>query len=183
MERCPVKGKVRNLVTLGGPNMGVSAIPGCGQKGLICSIINFIADQFVYFPLIQNLIGPAGYFRNPADIPDYLEYSVFLPYLNGEKKDSNYATLKNNFSSLNAALFVMFNEDTVIFPKETAWFWQLQADGSVLPVNQTAFYKDDLIGLRTLDEAGKVTYAAFDGNHLQFTDEQIKDVIAPFLKK
>jgi len=163
--------------------MGVSAIPGCGQKGLICNIVNFIADQFVYFPLIQNWIGPAGYFRNPADIPDYLEFSVFLPYLNGEKKDSTYATLKNNFSSLNAALFVMFNEDTVIYPKETAWFWQLQADGSVLPVNQTDFYKNDLIGLKTLDEAGKVTYLAFDGNHLQFTDEQIKDVIAPFLMK
>lgn len=77
----------------------------------------------------------------------------------------------------------MFTEDTVIYPKETAWFWQLQADGSILPVNGTDFYKNDYIGLRALQEAGKVQYESFEGNHLQFTEDQIKNVIVPFLLK
>lgn len=47
-ERCPIKGKVRNLVTLGGPNMGVAAIPGC-FTGMFCNILNFIAKNLVYF--------------------------------------------------------------------------------------------------------------------------------------
>lgn len=108
---------------------------------------------------------------------------MFLPFVNGEKQGKNTESVKNNFSSLNAALFVMFSEDTVIFPKETAWFWQLQKDQTILPVNQTDFYKNDLIGLRTLEEAGKVTYLEFEGNHLQFTEDQINNIIAPFLMK
>ena len=114
---------------------------------------------------------------------NYLQYSVFLPFVNGERKDASVEMLKSKFSNLNAALFVMFNQDTVIYPKETAWFWQLQADGTILPVNQTDFYKNDLIGLKTLDEAGKVQYASFEGNHLQMTNDEITNIIAPFLKK
>lgn len=169
-ERCPIKGKVRNLVTLGGPNMGVAAIPNC-IDGFLCSVINFVAKQLVYFQIVQDWIGPAGYFRNPSDLSDYINYSVFLPYVNGEKQDNNTEAVYSRFSTLNAALFVMFNQDTIIYPKETAWFWQLQADGRILPVNQTDFYKNDLIGFRTLDEAGKISFESFDGNHLQFNDD------------
>ena len=50
----------------------------------------------------------------------------------------------------------MFDADTMIYPKETAWFHELQADGSILDVKQTKLYQEDHIGLRTLDEAGKV---------------------------
>jgi palmitoyl-protein thioesterase len=68
-------------------------------------------------------------------------------------------------------MFVMFSEDTMIFPKETAWFWELQKDGSVLPANQTDLYNNDLIGLKALDLAEKVQYLEFPGEHLQITDE------------
>jgi len=52
----------------------------------------------------------------------------------------------------------------------------------VLPLNQTDFYKTDLIGLRALEEAGKVQYVEFPGEHLQFTEAQIDAIIVPFLK-
>ncbi len=71
----------------------------------------------------------------------------------------------------------------MIYPKETAWFHQLQVDGSITPVEDTEFYKQDLIGLKTLNEAGKVQFLEFDGDHLQFSEEQITDIIVPFLKK
>ena len=130
--------------------MGVSKVPNCFD-GLICGVINFVAKELVYFSIVQNWIGPAGYFRNPSDLVDYVNYSVFLPYVNGEKQDSNTEAVYTRFSSLNAALFVMFSEDTIIYPKETAWFSQIQADGTILPVNQTSFYQNDLIGFKTLD--------------------------------
>ena len=40
-------GKVRNIVTLGGPHMGVDAIPHCFE-GIACDIVNTIAKKFVY---------------------------------------------------------------------------------------------------------------------------------------
>jgi len=115
-------GKVRNMATLGGPHKGVADIPNC-QTGVICDAINFIVRNMVYFAKIQDFIGPAGYFRDPADLKTYLADSVFLPYVNNEK---NYtASIKERFSSLNGALLVMFSEDTMVFPKESEWFWEL----------------------------------------------------------
>ena len=80
-------------------------------------------------------------------------------------------------------MFIMFANDTMIYPKETAWFWQLQADESITPVTETDFYKNDLIGLKTLNEAGKVKFVEWIGDHLQFSYEQIQNVLAPFLNQ
>jgi len=101
--------------------MGVAATPNCFE-GFFCNILNFIVKNLVYFQAIQDLVGPAGYFRDPNHLTEYLDYSVFLPYVNGEKKGNMTEAVHERFSSLNAALFVMFSEDTVIYPKETAWF-------------------------------------------------------------
>ena len=67
--------------------MGVSAFPGCGglNSGFICKFIDNIVKMFVYWGLSQNLIGPAGYFRDPHNIVDYIKYSNFLPSLNNER--------------------------------------------------------------------------------------------------
>jgi hypothetical protein len=51
---------------------------------------------------------------------------VFLPYLNNEAGDeATKATNKERFSALNSAMLVMFSEDTVVYPKESEWFQQL----------------------------------------------------------
>lgn len=40
-------GKVRNMVTIGGPHMGVDKVPHCFD-GSACEVVNSIADKFVY---------------------------------------------------------------------------------------------------------------------------------------
>lgn len=182
VERCPTKVQPRNLVTIGGPNMGVSGSPHC-NSGLFCELLNTIIDNLVYFERIQDNIGPAGYFRDPSDLQNYLKYSVFLPYLNNEKVENYTSTINDRFASLNGAMFVMFSNDTMIFPKETAWFHQLQADGTITQVQDTDFYKNDYIGLRALNEAGKVEFVEWPGDHLQFSYARIQNEIAPFLMK
>ena len=64
-------------------------------------------------------------------------------------------------------MLVMFNRDTMIYPKESEWFGQLDQDGEEL-LNEEAdsFYSNDNIGLKSLDEAGKVDYVRIDGDHL-----------------
>jgi len=178
VEECNTNVPVRNMVTLGGPHKGVAATPGCSD-GIFCDIINMIVDEFVYFKDIQEFIGPAGYFRDPTQLDRYLEDSVFLPYVNNEKDKS--ATYESRFEKLNGAMLVMFSGDTVVFPKESEWFWELQADGTVTNVLDTDFYKSDYIGLKKLNEAGKVKFIEWPGEHLQFTMEQVDLVVVPFL--
>ena len=62
-EECDMPGKVRNVVTLGGPHMGVDKIPHCFD-GIGCEIVNTVAKKFVYLDVVQNWIAPAGYFRD-----------------------------------------------------------------------------------------------------------------------
>jgi palmitoyl-protein thioesterase len=47
---------------------------------------------------------------------------------------------------------------------------------------QTNLYKEDWIGLRALDESGRVTYIAFPGDHLSINDLEIKDFVIPYLR-
>ena len=65
VESCPIAGKVRNYLSIGGPNMGVTEVPECAN-GQICQYVNYVARNLVYFKLIQNYLGPAGYFRDPT---------------------------------------------------------------------------------------------------------------------
>jgi len=51
---------------------------------------------------------------------------------------------------------VKFSEDTVVYPRESEWFWEMEANGDLVKVEDTDFYKNDLIGLKKLNEAGKV---------------------------
>ena len=120
-------GKVRNMITLGGPHMGVDAIPNC-YEGFMCNIINSIAKKLVYLDTVQNIFAPAGYFRDVNNMSKYISKSVFLPALNNEHsthkgKLSDIALMrKGRFTDINQAMFVMFEQDTMIYPKETAWF-------------------------------------------------------------
>ena len=33
-QDCPIRGKVRNLVTVGTPNMGITGVPACGSADI-----------------------------------------------------------------------------------------------------------------------------------------------------
>jgi len=34
----------------------------------------------------------------------------------------------------------MFSEDTMVYPKESEWFWELQADDTVKKLEETEFF-------------------------------------------
>ena len=178
-QQCPTKANVRNIATLGGPHRGVSSIPGCYDSGIFCDLIDTIAENFVYFDKIQDLIGPAGYYRDPKQLEAYLEHSAFLPYANNEKNFQE--SIRERTSALHGAMYVMFDEDTTVYPRESEWFHELQEDGSILPLEETLLYIEDHIGLKALVEDGRAVFESFPGEHLQMTDEEIEEVVAPFL--
>jgi len=167
--------------------MGVGAIPGC-FSGIVCDVLNFFAKKLVYTSFGQNNVAPAGYFRDMRNYDTYLKDSVFLPALNNEKKEDfhqDHNDLRTaRFSALNGAMLVKFDQDSVIYPKETAWFQSLDTDGkTVLPLNATKFYQEDYIGVKALNEAGKIQFVTVKGDHLQFTKDDIANTFIPFLNQ
>ncbi|OIW01161.1 hypothetical protein TanjilG_17718 [Lupinus angustifolius] len=120
----------------------------------------------------------------PYDMADYLSGCKFLPKLNNEIASERNSTYKDRFSSLQNLVLIMFENDTIIIPKETAWFGYYP-DGAFHPVlapQQTKLYTEDWIGLRTLDEAGKVKFISVSGDHLRISESDIKTYIVPYLK-
>jgi len=145
-QLCDMSNRVNNLLTIGSPSMGTEKIPNC-DSGILCSILNHLADDAVYFKLAQYLVGPAGYFRDPKQISSYLSDSVFLPYLNNEKTHANYVLNKARTSSLNGFMMVEFLKDTMIYPKETAVFGSYDINGNLLTLEQQPVYTNDSFGL------------------------------------
>lgn len=182
VSRCQMKGKVRNWLSIGGPNMGVSDLPHC-FSGFICSMVNKVVRNFVYMKLVQNIVGPAGYFRDPAHLDEYLSGSVFLPDENNERgTDEAKAAAKERFSALNGAMLVMFTEDSMVYPKESEWFQQLDKhDRKVQALEDSDFYSQDWLGLKALTEAKKVQQVSIDGDHLRFSADDVTNTFVPFL--
>ena len=69
---------------------------------------------------------------------DYEKDSVFLPALNGELPNSlrDLKDAKDRFTKINAIMLVMFSEDTMIHPKETAWFGSLDKNGNPVTMKE-----------------------------------------------
>ncbi len=181
IENCNTKGFVRNIVSVGGPQMGVSKFPHCSNHlNPFCILLNGITDESVYTSFIQNNVGPAGYFRTNKDIDNYYKRSTLLAPLNNEssKDDSR----RERLISIKKMHLVMFTKDTMIIPKETAWFGYWNEKGELKKITDSDIYKNDLIGLRELNEKNVITYDEINGDHLQFTKEDIKNKMIPYLR-
>ncbi|KIY67317.1 alpha/beta-hydrolase [Cylindrobasidium torrendii FP15055 ss-10] len=185
---------IHNLITFGSQHMGVSDLPACSAWDFPCKAARNIARGAVYGHWVQKNIIMAQYYRDPAHMETYLEANHFLPDINNEREERN-ATYAENFVTLNALVLMIFDEDQTVVPKESAWFGSeavLKKDGYFSPENQQVLdsnsdissiaptlvhmrqqplYKEDWIGLRTLDERGAVVFGTCHGQHMQIKRE------------
>ncbi|CAL0304623.1 unnamed protein product [Lupinus luteus] len=183
IEFCDGGPPVNNFVSLGGPHAGTASVPLCGSE-LVCKFVDAIIELEVYSSIVQAHVAPSGYVKIPTDIAGYISGCKFLPKLNNEIISERNSTYRKRFSSLQNLVLIMFENDTIIIPKETAWFGYYP-DGAFHPVltpQQTKLYIEDWIGLRTLDEAGKVKFISVSGDHLSISQSDMKRHIVPYLK-
>ncbi|CAH1412199.1 unnamed protein product [Lactuca virosa] len=180
LEFCDGAPPVKNYISLAGPHAGEAAIPLCGSS-FICILVDDLMELAVYSDVVQEHLAPSNYMRVPTDLDAYKEGCKFLPKLNNEFEKN--ATYKERFSSLQNLVLIMGDKDSVLVPKETSWFGYFP-DGAyepILPAQKTRLYIEDWIGLRTLDEAGRVKFVNVTGGHLEITDDDMKRYIVPYL--
>ncbi|WOL10216.1 palmitoyl-protein thioesterase 1-like [Canna indica] len=182
VEFCDGGPPVKNFISLAGPHAGQASVPLCGS-GIICVLVDLLLKSEIYTDYVQAHLAPSGYLKIPTDIPDYLEGCKFLPKLNNELPNERNSTYKDRFSSLQNLILIMFEDDTVLIPRETSWFgyYAYGSFNTILPPQQTALYIEDWIGLKTLDDAGRVKYISVGGNHLKISESDMKKHIVPYL--
>ncbi|KAI8889864.1 alpha/beta-hydrolase [Backusella circina FSU 941] len=175
---------IHRLITFGSPHGGVSDIPNCvNSKDFTCNLMRSMVRRGVYTDYIQNRIIQAQYYRDPNNYDTYLKKNKFLPFLNNELDNKN-ADYKKNLASLDLFVMIRFSEDVMIKPGHTAWFWQDDKDQELIPLKNRTLYKEDWIGLKTMDNQGRLRFLVCPGQHMQISDEYLdKEVIRPYLKE
>ena len=180
IQSCEMKGRVKRFISIGGPQMGVGKVPKC-DSGIFCTIVNKLVKTAIYSSYVQNYIGPAGYFKDIRNYNTYLEASSFLADINNERPVKNQE-YKNRFLMLEKVVLIKFSEDTVIIPRETAWFEFYDNNKKVVDLKDSEFYKNDFIGVRKLYEQAKISFVQLSGNHLSFNYDDLDEFVLPALR-
>ncbi|KAK2155923.1 hypothetical protein LSH36_227g06063 [Paralvinella palmiformis] len=92
---------------------------------------------------------------------------------------------KVNLQKLANFVMVMFNNDTMVQPKQTEWFgfYKPGQDKELYTLRQSTLYIEDRLGLRAMDSQGKLHFLSVDGDHLRFTEDWfIEKIINKFMK-
>jgi len=113
---------------------------------------------------------------------EYLEYNIYLPDINNDNAINE--TYKKNLISLNTLVLVQFAADTVVVPKESSWFgfYADNTEDQMLLYNETKLYINDQIGLKILDQSGKLKFDSCPGDHMHITlDWFAQHVVSPYL--
>merc|ERR1711922_4157 len=107
----------------------------------------------------------AQYWHDPLHFDTYVE------------KNATYA---ENLAKLDNFVMIKHNQDTMVEPKESEHF-EYYAPGQakeILPLRESPIYLEDRIGLKALDEAGKLHFYEVEGDHLQFSrDWFVQEII------
>lgn len=131
LEICGLKAKVRNFITLGTPNMGLTEVGRAFSDPTTVQKLDEFAYQYGYYTIVQFAAAAAGYFRDTRSsetYQNYLDYSWFLARLNNENDHTSNAALerKEKVTSLNNWLAVCFQQDGIVAPWQSACFADLQ---------------------------------------------------------
>ena len=178
IERCNVP-KVETLITFGSQHNGISEFQGCKSSDWVCRGSEALLKGNAWTDYAQRRLVPAQYYKNPAELDQYLEHSNFLADINNEREKKN-STYKQNLSSLERFVMMMFEDDTVVVPKETAHFADRNGT-EVIPLQKLDIYNGDWLGLKTLDEAGKLEFKTIPGGHMDLSDKLLKEVFRTYL--
>ena len=143
----------------------------------------------MYSKVLQDTLSFPGYWWDPNHARQYLARCSFLPKITGQANVSaNGVRYRANLMRINASVFVGGPDDGVIGPWQSA-HWGAVPPGSsnesdIVLMRAQPTYVSDAIGLRSLDEAGKVElYVRAGIKHSQWlTDETVfEEAIEPLL--
>jgi palmitoyl-protein thioesterase len=151
---------------------------------MICNLLTYVEQQLAVLQYMQDHVAPAAYYRQiQTDFyyELYLNVSSYLPYINNEKPHNKSAQYKERFSALEELMLVKFNQDRVVYPKTSEHFGEMDRQGRILDMTESQLYKEDWIGLRTLDQAGKVRTIEVDADHCIYGTPEIQSYFLPFL--
>lgn len=177
VERCN-NPPVRSLVTFGSQHNGITRFRECGRTDWVCKVAMAVLQGSPWSATVQSRLVPAQYFRDPEQYEQYLEHSNFLADVNNEREEKN-ETYKKNIMKLENFVMYMFEDDTTVIPKETAWFEEVNGT-EITPLRARRLYTEDWLGLRALDRKGGLKFRTAPGDHMTLSEELLSEAFEDF---
>jgi len=177
-QRCPSP-PMKSLVTFGAQHQGVFGFPNCpGEINFYCDIVRDLLNYGAYVEFVQEFLVQAQYWHDPLHFETYVEKSHFLAEINNEKMEKN-ASYAVNLSQLEHLVLVKHIQDSMVEPRESEHFEFYMPGQSevILPLRESPIYVEDRIGLKALDESGRLHLLEVEGNHLEFSRQWFIDNI------
>lgn len=86
-------------------------------------------------------------------------------------------------TSLKYLLAIQYLKDDVLIPKESAHFGYFadKTETTIINMEDTMQYKQDLYGLKTLNESGRLTMIDCDATHVKPTYQWCVENLIPWL--
>lgn len=144
---------VRNFISLSSPQAGQY-----GTQFLHLFFPNLVCQTAyeLFYSKIGQHTSIGNYWNDPHHQELYYKYSTFLPYVNNEKNSTKMPMYKQGLTKLERMVLVGGPEDGVITPWQSSHFGYYDVNETVIDMRDRRIYKDDLIGLKTLDESGRL---------------------------
>jgi len=169
---------VRTFLSVHGTVSGVAGFPNCNPDGLlgpVCKQLSHLCGDVSYTAVTQDLLFQIDYFRDPmrVDTDAYKKHSQLAQWNN--EGDVVNSTFKENFGKTSRFAMIKAEKDSMVFPNEGEWWGHFKDNDlkTVLTMKETQWYQQDLFGLKTADEAGKIFFNSTTGDHLQFTELEL----------
>jgi len=181
-QRCPEPPMI-NLISIGGQHQGVYGFPHCpGANYSVCDYIRKLLNLGAYSSFVQHHLVQAEYWHDPMSEDEYKHYSIFLSDINQELKvNSSY---KTNLMKLKNFLMVKFTKDSMVQPTASEWFgfYKPGQSSETYKLQDSPLYTEDRLGLKWMDENGRIQFLSLDSDHLVFTAQWfIDNIITKYL--
>jgi len=181
MQKCNVPA-VKVFISWVSPQMGIFGIPYLNLLPL-----DEAFDLVVYDKELQDLFSFASYWKDPFRLNEYVNDSIFLSDLNNEKAEKN-DSYKDIIKSLDHFAISYSHNDSVLVPKETGWFGFFAPNSAetIVPLENSTFYLDDWLGIRYLDEHGRLSKFSTTCIHQDYSsscfDHYFSTYVLPYIK-
>ncbi|KAL7421573.1 hypothetical protein Q5752_003342 [Cryptotrichosporon argae] len=175
---------VKNLITFGTPHYGIAALIPCPTPPtLSCLLAARAARGGIYTAWAQSHIIQAAYFRDTDRLDEFYGVNTFVRDLNGEgpagvhRSESARPRPKEGggrgLGGLENMVAIAFDDDRTVSPALSAHWSAYEPDNKTVtvPLNESALYAADWIGLRALHERGRLWLESCPGEHMELGGE------------
>ena len=174
---------VHNLISIGGQHQGVFGFPKCsGVNSTLCDIVRKILNIGAYVDEVQKDFVQAEYWQDPFNEDEYRKKCVFLADINQEVRvNPDYKARLSNVSNF---VMVKFLADTMVQPKDSEWFgfYKPNQDKEIASLFEIPLYTEDKLGLKHLNDTGRLHFLGSPGDHLRMTEEWfMANLVTPFV--